>query len=59
VSNRRIAEQFNEAFSRGDLDAAAGCLLDGEIVEHFANRDDVGMMRQLGLLPPAPVLSRQ
>ena len=29
-------------------------ILDGKIAEHFANRDDVGMMRQLGLLPPAP-----
>lgn len=28
---------------------------DGKIVEHFANRDDVGMMRQLGLLPPQGV----
>jgi len=27
---------------------------DGHIVEHTANRDDMGMMRQLGLLPPAP-----
>jgi hypothetical protein len=26
---------------------------DGHIVEHTANRDDIGMMRQLGLLPPA------
>jgi predicted ester cyclase len=26
-------------------------MLDGKIA-HFANRDDVGMMRQLGLLPP-------
>jgi hypothetical protein len=26
----------------------------GKIVEHTANRDDIGMMRQLGLLPPAP-----
>ena len=24
---------------------------DGKIVEHFANRDDLGMMQQLGLLP--------
>jgi steroid delta-isomerase-like uncharacterized protein len=24
-----------------------------QIVEHFANRDDLGMLRQLGLLPPA------
>ena len=137
-SNRRLAEQFNEAFNRGDLDAAAACfaedcrnherpagragvrkvldeiktnfpdarlttlnsvaegewvvvrctyagthrgtsdfpvdggmlvgvnptarsfevqhlhmyrVLGGKIAEHFANRDDVGMMRQLGLLP--------
>ena len=30
----------------------------GKIVEHFANRDDLGMMQQLGLLPahgPSPV----
>ena len=26
-------------------------LRDREIVEHFANRDDLGMMQQLGLLP--------
>ena len=24
---------------------------DGEIVDHYANRDDLGMMQQLGLLP--------
>ena len=29
-------------------------VLDGLIAEHFANRDDVEMMRQLGLLIPAP-----
>ena len=32
-------------------------LRDGKIIEHSANRDDLGMMRQLGLLPspqPAP-----
>lgn len=28
----------------------------GKIVDHWANRDDVGMMRQLGLLPPAPAM---
>ena len=28
-------------------------LRDGKIVEHRANRDDIGMMRQLGLLPAA------
>ena len=142
-TNRHVAEQFNEAFNRGDLDAAASCVaedyknhgrkvgragvrtvlveiktnfpdarlttlnsvaegewvvvrstysgthrgtsrfpvdggmlvgvqptgrtfevqhihmyrvLDGKIAEHFANRDDVGMMRQLDLLPPPPSL---
>jgi steroid delta-isomerase-like uncharacterized protein len=25
----------------------------GKIAEHYANRDDLGMLRQLGLLPPA------
>ena len=34
-------------------------VLDGKIAEHFANRDDVGMMRQLGLLPPPPSLPGQ
>jgi len=145
-SNRRIAEQFNDAFNRGDLDGAANCfseecqnhgkkvgragvravlgeikinfpdaklttlnsvvegewvvarctysgthrgsscfpvdggmlvgvqptgrtfavqhihmyrVRDGKIAEHFASRDDVGMMRQLGLLPPPPSLSGQ
>jgi steroid delta-isomerase-like uncharacterized protein len=29
-------------------------LKDGLIVEHRANRDDVGMMQQLGLLPTSP-----
>lgn len=26
-------------------------LRDGKIIEHYANRDDIGMMQQLGLLP--------
>lgn len=30
----------------------------GKIAEHTANRDDIGMMRQLGLLPSAPATSR-
>ena len=29
-------------------------LRDGRIVDHYATRDDIGMMRQLGLLPPVP-----
>ena len=29
-------------------------LKDGKIVDHRANRDDIGMMRQLGLVPPVP-----
>ena len=31
-------------------------LQNGKIVEHFANRDDLGMMQQLGLLPAAKKL---
>jgi predicted ester cyclase len=27
---------------------------DGRLVEHWANRDDLGMARQLGWLPPTP-----
>jgi predicted ester cyclase len=27
---------------------------DGKIVEHWANRDDLGMARQLGWIPPTP-----
>lgn len=30
-------------------------LRDGKIVDHYANRDDLGMMQQLGLLPPVAV----
>jgi predicted ester cyclase len=32
---------------------------DGKIVEHFANRDDVGMMQQLGLLPMPGTAARR
>lgn len=32
-------------------------LRDGKTVEHRAVRDDIGMMRQLGLLPPAPTFA--
>ena len=34
-------------------------VLDGKIAEHFANRDDVGMMWQLGLFPPPRSLEGQ
>jgi len=27
---------------------------DGQIIEHWANRDDLGMARQLGWVPPTP-----
>jgi predicted ester cyclase len=30
-------------------------LQDGRIIEHWANRDDLGMARQLGWVPPTPV----
>lgn len=30
-------------------------LREGKIVEHWANRDDLGMAKQLGWLPPSPV----
>ena len=32
-------------------------LRDGKIVEHYANRDDLGMMQQLGLVPPLAAVS--
>jgi len=34
------------------------CVRDGQLTEHFAVRDDLGMGRQLGLLPDAPVSAR-
>jgi hypothetical protein len=27
---------------------------DGQVVEHWANRDDMGTARQLGWIPPSP-----
>jgi steroid delta-isomerase-like uncharacterized protein len=30
----------------------------GKIVDHYANRDDVGMMQQLGLLPASPPMPK-
>lgn len=29
-------------------------IADGLVIEHWANRDDVGLMEQLGILPPSP-----
>jgi len=29
-------------------------LADGKVIEHWANRDDMGMARQLGWVPPSP-----
>ena len=34
-------------------------LEDGRIIEHWANRDDLGMARQLGWIPPYPGLPVQ
>jgi predicted ester cyclase len=34
-------------------------LRDERIVEHWANRDDIGMMQQLGLLPQATELNQK
>ena len=34
-------------------------LKDGQIVDHRANRDDIGMTRQLGLLPPRPEAAKK
>jgi predicted ester cyclase len=30
-------------------------IVDGRILEHWANRDDLGMARQLGWVPPSPL----
>jgi predicted ester cyclase len=29
-------------------------IADGKVIEHWANRDDMGMARQLGWIPPSP-----
>ena len=29
-------------------------IADGQVIEHWANRDDLGMARQLGWVPPSP-----
>ncbi|MGV9664162.1 ester cyclase [Nocardia niigatensis] len=30
-------------------------IADGQVIEHWANRDDLGQATQLGLVPPTPV----
>ena len=39
--NAEVIRRYADAMNTGDISAA---------VEHRANRDDIGMMRQLGLL---------
>lgn len=33
-------------------------IADNKIVEHWADRDDLGMLAQLGLIPPLPTNPR-
>jgi steroid delta-isomerase-like uncharacterized protein len=47
-TNRSFAVQHIHMFRIGN----------GKITEHWANRDDVDMMRQLGLLPPPAAVER-
>lgn len=30
-------------------------VLDGQVIEHWANRDDLGTAKQLGWVPPTPI----
>jgi hypothetical protein len=39
---------------REQRDLAWFRLEDGLIIEHWANRDDLGLVRQLGWIPPSP-----
>ena len=32
-------------------------LADGKVIEHWANRDDIGTAKQLGWVPPTPATS--
>jgi len=46
-ANRRIAEQFHEAFNRGDLDAAAGCFAE-DCRNHDRQVGRAGVRKVLG-----------
>lgn len=46
-TNRRIAEQFHEAFNRGDLDAAANCFAE-DCRNHGRQVGRAGVRKVLG-----------
>ena len=49
-TNRSIAEQFNEAFNRGDLDAAASCFAE-DCQNHGRKVGRAGVPRHAVLVP--------
>jgi hypothetical protein len=61
-TNRRIAEQFHEAFNRGDLDVAASCFAE-DCQNHGRKLGRAGVRRVLGEIrtnfPDAKLPSRR
>ncbi len=43
MTGRHVAWRFTHVFR----------IADGQLVEHWATRDDLGLLRQLGAWPPA------
>lgn len=56
-ANRRLAEQFNEAFNRGDLDAAASCFAE-DCRNHGRQVGRAGVRKVLAEIRPTSPMRR-